>query len=153
VLRRAISDDLPWLRDLIASDAVAPFLSTAAADGLDAALETGELVVAEEPPGQRVGAVRIATVNRRSRIAAIRTLIVHPDARGRGLGAAVLRAVTRDAFSRGVHRVEGEVYGFNTAGLRSFEAAGFRREGVRRQAYDRHGEWQDGVLFGVLADD
>ena len=25
------------------------------------------------------------------------------------------------------------------------------REGVRRKAYLRHGEWQDGVLYGLLA--
>jgi RimJ/RimL family protein N-acetyltransferase len=92
-------------------------------------------------------------VNRRSRIAAVSTLVVDPAARGRGLGAAILRAVARDAFARGVHRVEGEVYGFNAPALRAFATAGFVREGVRRRAYDRHGEWQDGVCFGRLADD
>ena len=66
---------------------------------------------------------------------------------------AILRAVARDAFSRGVHRVEGEVYGFNEAALRTFQAAGFTREGVRRRAYDRHGAWQDGVRFGLLAEE
>jgi RimJ/RimL family protein N-acetyltransferase len=81
----------------------------------------------------------------------VQTLVVAPAARGRGLGAAILRAIARDAFARGIHRVEGEVYGFNAAALRSFAAAGFTREGVRRQAYDRHGEWQDGVCFGLLA--
>jgi RimJ/RimL family protein N-acetyltransferase len=34
-----------------------------------------------------------------------------------------------------------------------FERAGFMREGVRRRAYDRAGAWQDGVSFGLLADD
>jgi RimJ/RimL family protein N-acetyltransferase len=37
--------------------------------------------------------------------------------------------------------------------LRSFDAAGFTRDGVRRRAYDRHGAWQDGIQFGLLADD
>ena len=151
VLRPAVQADLPWIRALVEDDAVAPFLSTAAADGLADALTAGELQVAEVA-GERAGAVRVATVNRRSRIAAVRTLVVAPGARGRGLGAAILRAVARDAFAAGLHRLEGEVYGFNTAALRSFDAAGFTREGVRRRAYDRHGGWQDGVCFGLLAD-
>jgi glyoxylase-like metal-dependent hydrolase (beta-lactamase superfamily II) len=31
--------------------------------------------------------------------------------------------------------------------------AGWVREGVRRKAYDRHGEWVDGVLFGLVRED
>jgi RimJ/RimL family protein N-acetyltransferase len=136
----------------VTDEAAAPFLSTTAAEGLADALAAGELLVAEAA-GDRAGAVWLATANRRSRIEAVRTLVVAPAARGRGLGAAVLRAVAQDAFTRGVHRLEGEVYGFNAAALRSFEAAGFTREGVRRRAYDRHGAWQDGICFGLLADD
>jgi RimJ/RimL family protein N-acetyltransferase len=93
------------------------------------------------------------TVNRRSRIASVETLMVDPAARGRRLGVVILKAVARDAFARGVHRLEGEVYGFNEPALRTFDVAGFVREGVRRRAYDRHGAWQDGVRFGLLADD
>src|ERR671911_1714505 len=152
-LRAAIEADLAWLRDLACDESVAPSLSTTAADGLADALAAGELWIAETADGRRAGAVHVAAVNRRSRIEEVRTLMVHPEARGRRLGVAILRAVARDAFARGVHRLEGEVYGFNEPALRSFDAAGFTREGVRRRAYDRHGAWQDGILFGLLADD
>ena len=150
-LRPAAEADLGWIGALVTGEAAAPFLSTAAADGLPEALAAGELLVAERGDGDPVGAARVATVNRRSRIASVQTLVVAPDARGRGLGAAILRAIARDAFARGIHRLEGEVYGFNAAALRSFAAAGFTREGVRRRAYDRHGAWQDGVCFGLLS--
>ena len=151
-LRPAAEADLDWIRALVTGEAAAPFLSTAAADGLPAALAAGELVVVEAAGGgDRVGAACVATVNRRSRIAAVQTLVVAPAARGRGMGAAILRAIARDAFGRGIHRLEAEVYGFNAAALRSFAAAGFTREGVRRRAYDRHGDWRDGVCFGLLA--
>jgi RimJ/RimL family protein N-acetyltransferase len=33
------------------------------------------------------------------------------------------------------------------------ERAGRIREGVKRQAYQRHGEWQDAVQFGLLRED
>jgi RimJ/RimL family protein N-acetyltransferase len=152
-LRPARADDLDWIQALARDEAVAASLSTTAADGLAEALGRGELWIGEDASGARVGAVCVATVNRRSRIAAIRTLMVHPDARGQRIGVAILHAVARDAFARGVHRLEGEVYGFNAPALRTFDAAGFTREGVRRRAYDRRGGWQDGIQFGLLADD
>ncbi len=31
--------------------------------------------------------------------------------------------------------------------------SGFVREGVKRKAYLRHGEWQDAVLFALLRED
>jgi len=45
------------------------------------------------------------------------------------------------------------VYGFNEAGIRHAERAGFVREGVKRRAYRRHDRWVDGVLFGITRED
>ena len=53
----------------------------------------------------------------------------------------------------GYHRVQLEVYGFNEPAQRLFERAGFTREGTRRRAYWRQGEWTDGVLYGLLEED
>ena len=53
----------------------------------------------------------------------------------------------------GYHRLELEIYGFNARALAHAERSGFVREGVRRRAYRRHGDWVDGVLFGVVADE
>ena len=38
----------------------------------------------------------------------------------------------------------------NPAGLRAYERAGFRHEGVRRNAWFRDGEWHDDVVMAVL---
>ena len=130
-------------------------IATDAGDGLASALddELGELLAIERD-GALVGAVRWALVNRRSRIADVRTLMLDPSARGRGLATAAVRELVARLFEeRALHRVEAEVYGFNIAAQRVFERAGFVREGVRRRAYDRAGGWQDGVRFGVLADE
>jgi RimJ/RimL family protein N-acetyltransferase len=153
-LRPATDEDAGWLEQLVTSEGVAPFLATDAAAGLADNIAAGELLIAEDQNGRPVGAVRVAIVNRRSRIAAIRTLMVDPAERGRALGAAILRApIERVLNDDGVHRLEAEVYGFDTAALRTLEAAGFEREGVRRRAYDRHGEWQDGISYGLIHED
>ena len=41
----------------------------------------------------------------------------------------------------------------NERALAHSERVGFVREGVRRKAYLYEGEWVDGVLFGLLAED
>jgi RimJ/RimL family protein N-acetyltransferase len=46
-----------------------------------------------------------------------------------------------------------EIYGFNERAQRHAERAGFVREGVRRKAYHRHGEWVDSVIYAVVRED
>ena len=53
----------------------------------------------------------------------------------------------------GFHRLELACYGFNEAAIRHAERVGFVREGVKRRAYLRHGDWQDAVLFALLQED
>jgi RimJ/RimL family protein N-acetyltransferase len=92
--------------------------------------------------------------NRRSRIAYLHAIMLDPAYRGRGLAAAATELLVRHlVFDLDYHRVQLEVYGFNERALRHFERAGFVREGVRRQAYWRHGAWVDGILFGLVRDD
>jgi RimJ/RimL family protein N-acetyltransferase len=141
--------------ELAADPEVAGTLSTDAARELAVTddPEAGELLVIEYH-GELVGGVRWVRVNRRSRIADVRTLMLDPTVRGRGLATAAVRELASRLFEqRGLHRLEAEVYGFNTAAQRVFERAGFAREGVRRRAYDRAGDWQDGVCFGLLDDE
>ena len=46
-----------------------------------------------------------------------------------------------------------EIYAFNQRAITHAERSGFVREGVKRKAYWRHGEWVDGVMFGLVRED
>ncbi len=160
-LRAATEDDVAYLAALALHEDVAPFVSTSVtADPEELAVEIaanhpfeGEHVVFLVDGG-RAGAAHWERVNRRSRIATMSRFVIDPRLRGRGLGAAAVRALADELIrGRGFHRVQLETYGFNEAALRTFESAGFKQEGVRRRAYWRHGEWHDGILFGRLEDD
>jgi RimJ/RimL family protein N-acetyltransferase len=156
-LRPADADDVERLRALAGRPEIAGSLSPDTAERLAEALATppedGELLVIEHD-GLPVGAVRWVCVNRRSRIADVRALMLDPSAQGRGVSARALRQlIARLLGEAKVHRLEAEVYGFNRAAARTFQRAGFTREGTRRRAYDRHGEWQDGIRFGLIAED
>jgi RimJ/RimL family protein N-acetyltransferase len=74
------------------------------------------------------------------------------DARGRGLGTAALRTLTRWAIEElGVGRVELVTDPDNIASQRVAEKAGFQREGVLRALLPtRDGPRRDGVMFSLL---
>jgi RimJ/RimL family protein N-acetyltransferase len=60
----------------------------------------------------------------------------------------------RFAFEQlGMNRVELEVYDFNPRAIRAYEKAGFRRDGVRRQALYRDGAFHDIYLMGIVRED
>ena len=162
-LRRAKEGDVDFLVALAAHEEVEPFMAAVSARDRDELLEEvrrsaddprhhGRLVV--EVAGETAGSLGFSVVNRRSRIAHLHAIMLHPDHRGRGLAVAATELVVRHlVFDLDYHRVQLEVYGFNERALALFERAGFVREGVRRRAYDRHGDWVDGVLFGIVRED
>ncbi|MDQ3894448.1 MAG: GNAT family N-acetyltransferase, partial [Actinomycetota bacterium] len=103
---------------------------------------------------QPAGILGFEVANKRSRIANLGGLAIHPDFRGRRLADDAARWLQRHLlFELEYHRLELECYGFNERAIKHAERAGFVREGIRRRAYWHHGEWVDGVLFGLLRED
>jgi RimJ/RimL family protein N-acetyltransferase len=162
-LRRATAADVEFMGALASHEDVEPFMAAVSAREPEALLEevrraeaepatSGRFVV--EMDGRAVGVMAFDTANRRSRIAHLHGLMLHPDARGRGVADAAARLLVRHlVFDLGFHRVQLECYGFNERAIRHAERSGFVREGVRRKAYRRHGHWVDGVLFGIVRED
>lgn len=75
------------------------------------------------------------------------SLAVSPEARRRGLGSALLRAVLGWAAERGAGRLVLEVRASNAAALALYERFGLRTEG-RRPRYYAHPE-EDALLLGT----
>ena len=163
-LRRATEEDLPYLLALAGRPAVADFLAAVspwseedARTALSAdPREEGRFVleVGEGGAWDPAGGLAFTVANRRSRIAYLFGVMVDPEHRGRGLAARSSRLLAEHLIrDLGYHRVQLEVYEFNAGAQRAFERAGFVREGARRNAYWRHGQWHDGVLFGLVEED
>jgi RimJ/RimL family protein N-acetyltransferase len=162
-IRRVRREDVGFLVELLTHDDVEPFLAAVRAKSAEevAAEVERSLVDPEafgvyviEVDGARAGTMRFERSNRRSRIADLGGLAVNPDFRGRGISDEAARIFQRHLFDDlGFHRLQLEIYGFNDRAQRHAERSGFTREGVRRKAYWRNGEWVDGVLYGIVAED
>ena len=164
-LRRALLDDAGFVARLASHDDVEPFMAASAARDVEAIreliaasaaqpTERGVFVIEADDDQRPAGVVMFEIANARSRIAHLHGLMVDSTFRGRGIGLAATRAFARHLLlDLGYHRVQLECYGFNERAIRHFERAGFVREGVKRKAYRRHGEWVDGVLFGLVRED
>ena len=162
-IRRARADDADFIAELVTHEDVEPFLAAVRAKGREDIL--GEIERSEAEPdafgvflievdGERAGTMRFEQANRRSRIADLGGLAVHPDHRGAKVADTAARLFQRHLFEDlGFHRLQMEIYGFNDRAMRHAERSGFVHEGLRRKAYWRNDEWVDGVLYGLVAED
>jgi putative acetyltransferase len=153
-LRAATADDVDWLAELYSGDDVDPFLSPRAPRDRAALLDAIESLLVIEVDGERAGALSYREVSDANRTAHLGALAVHPDFRGRRVADEAARLAQRYLLLElGYHRLELACYGFNERAIAHAERAGWIREGVKRKAYLRHGEWQDAVQFALLRED
>jgi len=161
-IRRAEPGDVDFLLELMTDEDVEPYLSVTRPrdrEGLLAEIERSQAEPQEfgrfviELDGEPAGLMGFQVANQRSKIANLGSLAVHPRFRGRHLADEAARLFQRHLFDLGYHRLQLEIYGFNERAMRHAERAGWIKEGVRRKAYDRHGEWVDGVIYGLVRED
>jgi RimJ/RimL family protein N-acetyltransferase len=143
-IRRAGADDLDFLVELVNHPEIQPFLGGGAARdhaALAAELDRsaaeptsyGRFVI--EVDGARAGVMGFEVENRRSRIVHLERLALHPDFRGSRVADEAARMLQRHlVVELGYHRLQLEIYAFNERAQRHAERAGYRLEGVRRQA-------------------
>ena len=100
----------------------------------------GECVVSEIDPALRSAHFRIA--------------ILQNAYRGRGLGTWAVQSVCSFVFDTlKIHRLELNVFSYNTQAQRVYEKSGFRIEGIRRDAIMFNGKYADDILMAMLEDE
>ena len=72
-------------------------------------------------------------------------------ATNRGLGTEAVRLSMAHAFAVGLHRVEVDVYDFNTRARHIYAKLGFVLEGTKREALRFDDAWVDAHVMGLLA--
>lgn len=105
--------------------------------------------VATDSAGRVLGWVAASGVSSRCVYAGVieHSVYVHPDARGTGVGRALLEALIRSAERAGIWTIETGIFPENRASLALHEAVGFRVVGHRERIGQHHGRWRDTVLL------
>ena len=105
--------------------------------------------VALDGAGAVLGWVAAVPVSQRCVYAGVveHSVYVHPAARGRGVGSALLRALVASTEAAGLWTIQCGVFPDNTASLALHARHGFRRVGTRERLGQHHGRWRDVVLL------
>ena len=131
-----------------------PLAREAFRDFLRAGTERGDrLFFKAVIEGEAIGHIELGAIDLRNRSLRIGRVLLAPAARGRGLGEEMMRAALAIAFDRfQAHRVELGVFDINPRAIACYERVGFRRDGVRREAFlAPSGEYWSEMVMSILA--
>ncbi|MCP3765336.1 MULTISPECIES: GNAT family N-acetyltransferase [unclassified Streptomyces] len=105
--------------------------------------------VALDDAGLVLGWVAAVPVSDRCAYAGVveHSVYVHPDARGRGIGAALLRELIRCTEAAGIWTIQSGIFPENAASLAVHQKVGFRVVGTRERLGQHQGVWRDVVLI------
>jgi ribosomal-protein-alanine N-acetyltransferase len=163
VLREFSAADLPMVREMSA-DPYVPLIGTlppnasaqearAYIDRQRGRLAEGKgfsFVIAEAETGRGVGHIGLWLTGLDHGRASAGYSVV-PSARGRGLAAAALTALTSFAWTiPELHRVELYIEPWNAGSIKTAERAGFDREGLLRSHQEIGGRRRDMVLYATV---
>lgn len=113
--------------------------------------EPRDHLVAEADGGRVIGYIRLrppTSLPSNAHILQIQGLAVAEDARGHGVGRALLRAALDEARRRGARRISLRVLGHNTPARALYASEGFVVEGVLTGEFLLGDEYVDDVLMG-----
>ncbi|HEY9369125.1 N-acetyltransferase family protein [Streptomyces sp.] len=114
----------------------------------DAAKLPEHRFAAVDETGRVLGWVAASKVSDRCAYAGVveHSVYVHPDARGRGVASALLKALVDSTEAAGIWTIQSGIFPENTASLAVHARAGFRIIGTRDRIGRHHGRWRDTVL-------
>lgn len=138
IFRQTFTEEMhnKWMRDKVASGEVVQY------------------IIEDRTSGMPVGSVYMRDVDLANQSAEYGIFIGEDDARGKGLGSETARLFLDYAFNvMNLHRVSLRVLSGNYGAERSYEKAGFKREGVFRDMVILDGEYRDVIFMAALADD
>lgn len=117
-------------------------------------VETGkvvQMIICDLGTGRPLGSVYIRDIDRQHRKAEYGIFIGEAAARGRGVGTAAARLMLRYCFEEeGLHRIYLRAFADNAQAIRSYEKAGFVREGMLRDDVRVDGRYRDIVWMAAV---
>ncbi len=106
-------------------------------------------LVAVDDVGQVLGWAALSAVSSRCVYGGVAEVSVYvaADARGRGVGSALLQALVRDSEAAGLWTLQAGIFPENEATLALHRKFGFREVGRRERIGKHEGRWRDTLLL------
>lgn len=124
-----------------------PFTRESHENWIRTMVETGravQMMICDFVTDMPLGSVYIRDIDRQHNKAEYGIFIGEASARGRGIGTAAAKLMLRYCFEEeGLHRIYLRVFSDNLRAIRSYEKAGFMREGLLRDDVCIDGEYRD----------
>lgn len=104
---------------------------------------------------ENLGHIELNSIDRKNKSACICRVLVGPEiCRGKGIGQEMMRKVLEVGFrDLNLHRIELNVFDFNTAAIKCYEKAGFIREGLHRDVRRIGNEYWSLYRMSMLKDE
>lgn len=117
-------------------------------------VNTGEVIqfiICENSTDRPVGSVYFRDINREHRKAEYGIFIGEDDAAGKGVGSEVCRLACEYGFREEKwHKIMLRALSDNIVAIRSYEKAGFKREGCLKEEVYIDGVYRDVILMGLI---
>jgi ribosomal-protein-alanine N-acetyltransferase len=109
------------------------------------------LAIVDNNSNRHIGNIGLHDINYMHQSAELGICIGEKPFWGKGIGKGAIALLCKHAFMQlNLRRIELGVFASHTSGIRSYEAAGFKREGLKRSAIYKDGQWEDIVTMGML---
>ena len=120
-------------------------------------VETGkvvQMIICDMAGDTPLGSVYIRDIDRQHQKAEYGIFIGEESARGRGVGTAAARLMLDHCFHKEkLHRIYLRVFASNERAIRSYEKAGFVREGLLREDVCIDGQYRDIIWMAAINPD
>ncbi|MGE5499456.1 MAG: GNAT family N-acetyltransferase [Syntrophothermus sp.] len=102
-----------------------------------------------------IGHIELNSIDNKNRSACICRVLVGPeDQRGKGVGREMMSKILEVGFKElNLHRIELNVFDFNTSAIACYEKAGFVREGLHRDVRRIGNEYWSLYRMSILKDE
>ena len=111
-------------------------------------------IILDAETKERVGEIVLMQIDDDNRNAVLRIALFGVEKFSKGYGSEALRLVVAHGFDAyKLHRIGLDVFAYNDRAIHVYEKAGFRREGVQRDALFYDGAFHDSIMMAVLEDE
>lgn len=106
------------------------------------------------PDNHIIGESVLNEIDEDLRSANFRIGLFHNTGYGKGIGSWAIEKTLEFAFEEiKLHRVELDVFSFNTRAIHTYEKMGFKHEGVLKDAIKDGNDFADDILMAILEDE